>query len=535
MKVKGKTNKTSGGVAGQLVGFMGGFWVTMVLSVLLAGASAVINLSAFVCVYHVAEQLVRCGGNFAALDQGSMARLGWQAVLRISMAFGTYGMALLFSHITAFCTVARVRIRLVEHLGRLPLGYHTANPSGKLRKIIEKNTADLETLLSHHVPDFVQSAVLPVAFLGFMFRYDWRLSLVCLLPILLGFGLLGSMLKGESEGFVRQLQQAGEDVGNAATEYVRGIPVVKAFGQTARSFHRYETAVRSYADFMTRYSFSMENAFSAYNTVIHGIFFFLLPGGILLFRYGADREHTILTFVFFVVLSPLVVTILTKLMHSASNLMIARSALEAIDDILRQPPLPAAPAPKTPEGYTITLENVTFAYGAGGEPALDGVSLTIPQGQVTALVGPSGSGKSTVASLIARFWDVQGGAVKVGGVDVREMDYDAWMKQVSIVFQDTKLFKASILENVAFYKPEATRAQVLHALHLAQCDDILAKLPAGVDTVIGTRGVYLSGGEMQRIALARAILKDAPVVLLDEATAFADAENEYRKIGRAHV
>lgn len=494
---------------------------------IMAAFSAVVNLSAFVCVYHVAKEIVQSWGDFSALNQAYLTELGWQAVFRISMAFGTYGMALLFSHITAFNTVARIRISLIEHIGQLPLGYHSINPSGKLRKIIEKNTDNLETLISHHIPDFVQSAVLPIAFLAFMFLYDWRLSVVCLIPILIGFILLASMLKGESEGFVQQVQTAGEDIGNAATEYVRGISVVKTFGQTASSFQRYKAAVKEYADFMTKYSFSMENAFSAYNTIINGIFFFLIPGGIILFNLGKDLERTILTFIFFAVLIPLVVTILTKIMHSSSNLMIAEASLVAIDKILSEKPLPTAVRPGTPNGYSIVLDHVSFAYEAGADKALDDVSLEIKPGTITALVGESGGGKSTIANLIARFWDTQAGTVRIGNVDVRDMDYEEWMKQVSIVFQDTNLFKMSILDNVAFYKPGATREEVLRALHLAQCDDILEKLPNGADTVIGTKGVYLSGGEMQRITLARAILKDAPVVLLDEATAFADAENEH--------
>lgn len=506
---------------------MGKFKITMALSMIMAAFSAVVNLSAFVCVYHVAKEIVQSWGDFSTLNQAYLTELGWQAVFRISMAFGTYGMALLFSHITAFNTVARIRISLIEHIGQLPLGYHSINPSGKLRKIIEKNTDNLETLISHHIPDFVQSAVLPIAFLAFMFLYDWRLSVVCLIPILIGFILLASMLKGESEGFVQQVQTAGEDIGNAATEYVRGISVVKTFGQTASSFQRYKAAVKEYADFMTKYSFSMENAFSAYNTIINGIFFFLIPGGIILFNLGKDLERTILTFIFFAVLIPLVVTILTKIMHSSSNLMIAETSLVAIDKILSEKPLPTAVQPGTPDGYSIVLDHVSFAYEAGADKALDDVSLEIKTGTITALVGESGGGKSTIANLIARFWDTQAGTVRIGNVDVRDMDYDEWMKQVSIVFQDTNLFKMSILDNVAFYKPGATREEVLRALHLAQCDDILEKLPNGADTVIGTKGVYLSGGEMQRITLARAILKDAPVVLLDEATAFADAENEH--------
>lgn len=514
-------------VLGRLFGYMGKFKITMALSMIMAAFSAVVNLSAFVCVYHVAKEIVQSWGDFSALNQAYLTELGWQAVFRISMAFGTYGMALLFSHITAFNTVARIRISLIEHIGQLPLGYHSINPSGKLRKIIEKNTDNLETLISHHIPDFVQSAVLSIAFLAFMFLYDWRLSVVCLIPILIGFILLASMLKGESEGFVQQVQTAGEDIGNAATEYVRGISVVKTFGQTASSFQRYKAAVKEYADFMTKYSFSMENAFSAYNTIINGIFFFLIPGGIILFNLGKDLERTILTFIFFAVLIPLVVTILTKIMHSSSNLMIAEASLVAIDKILSEKPLPTAVRPGTPNGYSIVLDHVSFAYEAGADKALDDVSLEIKPGTITALVGESGGGKSTIANLIARFWDTQAGTVRIGNVDVRDMDYEEWMKQVSIVFQDTNLFKMSILDNVAFYKPGATREEVLRALHLAQCDDILEKLPNGADTVIGTKGVYLSGGEMQRITLARAILKDAPVVLLDEATAFADAENEH--------
>ena len=271
----------------------------------------------------------------------------------------------------------------------------------------------------------------------------------------------------------------------------------------------------------------MENTDSAYNAIINGIFFFLLPGGIILFNASQSVEKVILSFIFFAVLIPSVVTILSRIMKSSSNLMIGKASLEAIDKILAEHPLPKTESPRQPQSYDIQLEHVSFAYDENAEKALDDVSLTVRQGTVTALVGESGGGKSTIANLIARFWDVQEGTVNIGGVDVCDMDYGEWMKQVSIVFQDTSLFKMSILENVATFCPDATREEILRALHLAQCDDILEKLPDGVDTVIGTKGIYLSGGEMQRIALARAILKDAPVILLDEATAFADAENEY--------
>lgn len=518
-------NQTSKTI-GKLLKFSGPFRITILLSAVFSAFSAVINLKAYLCVYGVAKVLIQSSGNFGALDLAAMKALGMQAVWYVCMGFGTYGMALLCSHISAYNTVARIRMQLIRHLGTLPLGYHILHPSGKQRKIIEKNTDNLEILIAHNIPDYVQSLVLPIAFLVFMFRYDWRLSLICLVPILIGFILLFSMLKGESSGFIGQVQKSGEDISNAATEYVRGIAVVKTFGQTASSFRRYQRAVKDYADFMTKYAFSMENAFSLYTTIVNAVFLFLIPGSIVLYNLGGGAEKTIMTFAFFAVLIPLVASILTKLMHSSSNLMLADASFTAIEEMLAEKPLAETKKLPVPQNGEICLNHVSFQYEAGVK-ALDDVSLTIRPGTVTALVGESGGGKSTVANLIARFWDVSEGSVTVGGVDVRELDYADWMKHISIVFQDTNLFKMSVAENVAMYKPGASREEIMEALRQARCEDILEKLPNGVDSVIGARGVYLSGGEMQRIALARAILKDAPIVLLDEATAFADAENEY--------
>ena len=518
-------NQTSKTI-GKLLKFSGPFRITILLSAVFSAFSAVINLKAYLCVYGVAKVLIQSSGNFGALDLAAMKALGMQAVWYVCMGFGTYGMALLCSHISAYNTVARIRMQLIRHLGTLPLGYHILHPSGKQRKIIEKNTDNLETLIAHNIPDYVQSLVLPIAFLVFMFRYDWRLSLICLVPILIGFILLFSMLKGESSGFIGQVQKSGEDISNAATEYVRGIAVVKTFGQTASSFRRYQRAVKDYADFMTKYAFSMENAFSLYTTIVNAVFLFLIPGSIVLYNLGGGAEKTIMTFAFFAVLIPPVASILTKLMHSSSNLMLADASFTAIEEMLAEKPLAETKKLPVPQNGEICLNHVSFQYEAGVK-ALDDVSLTIRPGTVTALVGESGGGKSTVANLIARFWDVSEGSVTVGGVDVRDLDYADWMKHISIVFQDTNLFKMSVAENVAMYKPGASREEIMEALRQARCEDILEKLPNGVDSVIGARGVYLSGGEMQRIALARAILKDAPIVLLDEATAFADAENEY--------
>lgn len=522
-----KESRKEKGVLGRLFQHMGMFKITMVIAIILSAVSSVINLYAFVCVYNVAKEIVQSLGNIHSLDQTYMVDMGWRAVFLILTSFGLYGMALLFSHITAFNTVAKLRIQIVRHIGNLPLGYHTTNPSGKQRKIIEKNSDNLETLIAHQIPDFAGAVALPVAFLVFMFVYDWRLSLICLIPILVGFGILYYMLKDESEGFAKQYQKSAEDISNAVTEYVRGIAVVKVFRQTANSFQRYKAAVKEYGDYLLKYALSMQNTDSAYHAAINGIFFFLIPGGIILFNAGSNPEKTVLSFLFFAVLIPTVVTILARIMNSSSNLMISQASLDAIDQILREKPLPETKTPQLPKGYDISLDHVSFSYEDAAGKALDDVSLDVPEGTITALVGDSGGGKSTVANLIARFWDVDEGVIRVGGVDVREMDYKYWMEQVSIVFQDTNLFKMSIMENVAVFNPDASREDVLQALHLAQCDDILEKLPQGADTVIGTKGIYLSGGEMQRIALARAILKNAPVVLLDEATAFADAENEY--------
>ena len=522
-----KESRKEKGVLGRLFQHMGMFKITMVIAIILSAVSSVINLYAFVCVYNVAKEIVQSLGNIHSLDQTYMVDMGWRAVFLILTSFGLYGMALLFSHITAFNTVAKLRIQIVRHIGNLPLGYHTTNPSGKQRKIIEKNSDNLETLIAHQIPDFAGAVALPVAFLVFMFVYDWRLSLICLIPILVGFGILYYMLKDESEGFAKQYQKSAEDISNAVTEYVRGIAVVKVFRQTANSFQRYKAAVKEYGDYLLKYALSMQNTDSAYHAAINGIFFFLIPGGIILFNAGSNPEKTVLSFLFFAVLIHTVVRILARIMNSSSNLMISQASLDAIDQILREKPLPETKTPQLPKSYDISLDHVSFSYEDAAGKALDDVSLDVPEGTITALVGESGGGKSTVANLIARFWDVDEGVIRVGGVDVREMDYKYWMEQVSIVFQDTNLFKMSIMENVAVFNPDASREDVLQALHLAQCDDILEKLPQGADTVIGTKGIYLSGGEMQRIALARAILKNAPVVLLDEATAFADAENEY--------
>lgn len=517
--------KKKKGLIARLMGHAGKLKITMVLSWLFSAISGVINIGTYICIYYVAQTLLQNNGTF---HTGEAAKYGWMVFQLASASFGVYGLGLALSHITAFKIMANVRIQLIRHLGKTPLGYHAVNPSGKVRKIIEKNAENTENFVAHQMPDMAQSIVMPIAFLVSMFYFDWRMSLVCLIPIIIGFISLSTMLKTERGDFIKNYQAALGDMGNAGVEYVRGISVVKVFGQTVHSFKRFYKSIMEYQKFAVKYVLSMEKPMSIYITAVNGLFFFLVPAAIILYNFTDSPEKVLLSFVFFIVFMPLVSVILMRIMSASSNMMMATQALDAIEEILEVPVQKKTDTPKTPSGSDIVFDHVSFGYGDGASEAVSDISFVAKAGSVTALVGPSGSGKSTVANLIARFWDTDTGIISVGGVNVQELDYDIWMKQLSFVFQDAGLLKMSIADNVAFCVEHATEEEILAALHAAQCDDILEKLPDGIHTVVGTKGIYLSGGEMQRIALARAILQDAPVVLLDEATAFADPENEYR-------
>jgi len=517
--------KKKKGLIARLMGHAGKLKITMVLSWLFSAISGVINIGTYICIYYVAQTLLQNNGTF---HTGEAAKYGWMVFQLASASFGVYGLGLALSHITAFKIMANVRIQLIRHLGKTPLGYHAVNPSGKVRKIIEKNAENTENFVAHQMPDMAQSIVMPIAFLVSMFYFDWRMSLVCLIPIIIGFISLSTMLKTERGDFIKNYQAALGDMGNAGVEYVRGISVVKVFGQTVHSFKRFYKSIMEYQKFAVKYVLSMEKPMSIYITAVNGLFFFLVPAAIILYSFTDSPEKVLLSFVFFIVFMPLVSVILMRIMSASSNMMMATQALDAIEEILEVPVQKKTDTPKTPSGSDIVFDHVSFGYGDGASEAVSDLSFVAKAGSVTALVGPSGSGKSTVANLIARFWDTDTGIISVGGVNVQELDYDIWMKQLSFVFQDAGLLKMSIADNVAFCVEHATEEEILAALHAAQCDDILEKLPDGIHTVVGTKGIYLSGGEMQRIALARAILQDAPVVLLDEATAFADPENEYR-------
>lgn len=518
-----------GNLVVRIFSYMGKYKYLQFLSLLLSAISGAISIGAYIYVYYVAEELVNARGQYETLNIELIRGYGWKAVLLVSVSFAVYGLALAFSHITAFNTVAKIRIRLIRHLEGIPLGFYNVHPSGRMRKLIEKNSDELEHFIAHQLPDTVQALITPIAFLICIFIFGWQLALICLIPVIIGFLLLATMLGGESEEFLKTYQASAESMGNDVVEYIRGVSVVKVFGQTVFSFKNFSETIDKYRSYMLKYSLSMRKHMSGYIAAVYGIFFVLVPGGIILFNDSGNIVKVILSFVFFAVFTPVVAVMLMRIMDSTYKLMITQNALDSIEtEILDAKPLPQISNPKKISNYEVEFKNVQFRYEDGADNAISNLSFVAKQGSVTALVGPSGGGKTTVLSLLARFWDVDKGEIRIGKTDIRELDWADMMDNISFVFQETSLYKMSIADNISFCTPNATREDILNALKLAQGKDIIEKLPYGVDTVIGTKGIYLSGGEMQRVAIARAILKASPIILLDEATAFADSENEYK-------
>lgn len=505
---------------------MGGFKVTMLLSIVMAAISAILSIYAYTYVYTITEEVVGKLPNYSDVDTELIKSCGKSIVFMICGGYGMYGIALLFSHITAFNTAARLKRMLISHIGKLPGGYHDTNPSGSVRKIIEKNTDLTETLIAHQIPNTTMSIVLPIAFIVFMFRYSVMLSVACIIPVLIGFGLLMMIMMGNGSDFVRRYQQESKDMSNAAVEYVRGIPVMKTFGQTADSFSRYKKSVEGFCEYVYKFAISMMTADSLYNTAINSVFYALVPAAMIAFNRSGGSLKVICSFIFFASIIPMEVTILKRIMSNSSESIIVDEAMGTLKELMDEKPMEYK-GNQTPKDYNYSFESVSFRYADDLPLALDNVNITMKEGEVTALVGMSGGGKSTIASLAARMRDVTEGVVKLGGVDIRDISEEKLNESISFVFQENTLLKMSIADNVALYKKNASREEIINALKLAQCSDILDKLPDGIDTMYGSKGVYLSGGEVQRIAIARAILKDAPVIILDEATAFADAENEY--------
>ena len=494
----------------------------------LSAVSMLLSMIPYLCIWMAARELIAAAPNW--MEAQSVARYGW---LAFGTAFGgivLYFGGLMCTHLAAFRTAANIRKRGVAHVMDAPLGYFDANASGLIRGRLDAAAADTETLLAHNLADIVGTITLFIAMLVLMFVFDWRMGCACLLAAVISILTMFAMMGGKNAQIMAEYQAAQDRMTKAGTEYVRGIPVVKIFQQTVYSFKAFQEAIEEYSAKAEHYQADVFRVPQSINlTVTEGAFVFLVPAALFLAPgalAGGSFAGFVTDFAFYAVFSAIISTALARIMFASSGIMLAGTALGRIRMVMEAPELKAPEHPKTPQGSRVEFRDVSFTYDGSETPALSHVTFTAEPGQTVALVGPSGGGKTTAASLIPRFWDVDSGSVTVGGVDVWDMAPHVLMDQIAFVFQNSRLFKASILENVRAARPEATREQVLAALMAAQCGDILEKLPKGMDTIIGTEGTYLSGGEQQRVALARAILKDAPIVVLDEATAFADPENE---------
>ena len=509
----------------RILGYAGGHRNLTLLGCILSALSAVLGLIPYVCVWLAARDVLETWPALTGVS-GS-ARWGWTAVWTAVISIVLYFAALMSTHIAAFRTARNIRRAAMGHVLKLPLGFFTGSQSGRLRKLIDDNAGLTEDLLAHKLPDLAGTIVTPIAAVLMLFLFDWKMGLLCLLTMVLALLSMCLMMGGKNAGFFHRYQKEIERMSGEAVEYVRGIPVVKMFQQTVYSFKAFYAAIRDYSDLASQYAMSCRVGQTCFLTFINGAFALLIPAALLL-ASGGDVRAVLVNFIFYALFAPACGQMINRIMYMSEAVMEADEAVGRLDEILSQEPMENTGIEKQPADAAVSFDHVTFTYPGADRPALSDVSFAVRPGQVTALVGPSGGGKTTAASLIPRFWDADSGAVSIGGVNVREMDTEDLMKQTAFVFQDTRLFKESLLENIRAARPDASREEVLSAAHAAQCDDILEKLPHGLDTVVGARGVYLSGGEQQRIALARAILKDAPIVVLDEATAFADPENEHQ-------
>ena len=502
-------------------------WLTF-LGLGLSAVAMILGMLPYICIWLVARDLIAVAPNWT--EAAGIARYGWMAFAFALAGILVYFCALMCTHLAAFRTASNIRKQGMAHLMKAPLGFFDSNASGLLRNRLDGAAAETETLLAHNLADIVGTAAMFIAMLVLMFVFDWRMGAACLLAAIVSIGALGTMMGGKNAGLMAEYQAAQDTMSKAGTEYVRGIPVVKVFQQTVYSFRAFKQAIEDYSAKAEHYQADVCKVPQAVNlTATEGAFVFLVPVALLLAPAALSAgtfAGFVTNFAFYAVFSAIISTALARIMFAASGMMLAKTALGRIDQVMSAPTLKITDHPKAPRDNSVAFDDVSFTYDGAELPALDHVSFSVKPGQTVALVGPSGGGKTTAASLIPRFWDVSSGAVKVGGVDVLDTDPHVLMDQVAFVFQNNRLFKTSILENVRASRPDATRQEVEEALSAAQCDDIIAKLPDGIDTVIGTEGTYLSGGEQQRVALARAILKNAPIVVLDEATAFADPENE---------
>ena len=506
----------------RLMDYAGRHRILIYASWALSALSALTALIPFLYIWKILRDVLA-----AAPDYGravNIPRYGMMAVLFALLSYLIYIGALMCSHLAAFRVATNLRLTVTAHLAKLPLGFTETFGSGKLRKIIQESTGAAENYLAHQLPDQWGAVATPAGLLVMLFVFDWRLGLLSLLPVFLAFAIMAAMTGKQMAEKMRQYGNALAAMSNEAVEYVRGIPVVKTFGQSVFSFKRFQAAIDAYEKWVVAYTKELRIPMLFYTAAVNGVFACLIAGGLLLTKDGVTPD-LLLNLLFYIIITPVISLTLTKIMYMSENKLIVADAMQRIDTILDTPPVSPGKTQKLPQNGSVVLRDVHFSYD-GKTEVIRGVSMDIRTGQTVALVGPSGGGKSTLASLICRFFDVSSGSISVGGADVRDIPKEELMETVSFVFQNSRLLKGSILDNVKLGRQSASEEAVLEALEAAQCMDIIEKLPEGIHTVIGSQGVHLSGGEEQRIAIARAMLKNAPILILDEATAFADPDNE---------
>ena len=538
----------------RLLSYAGSSKKFLALSLVLSALSALVSFVPYIMVFFVMRDVISAVAAKEAVNAAALACYGLWAVGAAAAGFVLYYAALMLSHATAFTIQQNLSIQMAEALADLPIGWHITHVSGKVRKVFEKNVNQLETLIAHNMPDTAQNMVSPFAILALTLVFDWRLGLISLLPLVLAFVLQAALMRiSTNSGFMQKYEDALEQMNNAGTEYVRGISVIKTFNQSVYYFKNFYTSIMNYKEFVLQYSMSWENGYSIFLSLIKLGFVFLLPAALLMAGTATLDPHFFYSFVFYLAFAPVTYTMLMKVMYANTFYQRSNDALNRIEDILQAPLTKEPETSILPKKYDIAFNDVIFSYKTepaaasaktapetdGGNTgraapssqsrtAVNGITLSIPEHSLTALVGPSGGGKTTLVNLLGRFWEIDSGSISIGGVDIRSIKTSDLLHTVGFVFQENKLFKESILENIRYGKKDASREEVMEALRKAECMDIIEKLPAGIDTVYGAKGTYVSGGEAQRLAIARALLQDAPIIVLDEATAFADAENEYK-------